>query len=169
MNATTADRLETSSRSAEGTDAGDREQRTSCWIAVAFLFYGIVATALLALNTPPFQVADEPIHFMRAAQIADGGFVGTRFAHTLPGGRAELTGGGSIDTALVAAARPFFAIQFHPELRAKRADWAPNIHWSSQRALVSFPTANYPPFFCLPTSAGILLGRKFDLSVVQTL
>jgi uncharacterized membrane protein len=169
MDATTADRPEASNQSAEGNATGDREQRTACWIAAAFVFYGLVATALFAINTPPFQVADEPLHFMRAAQIAEGDFVGTRFTRTLPNGKTELTGGGAIDPAIVAAATPFSAIQFHPEVRAKRADWAPNIHWSSQRALVSFPTANYPPIFYLPSSAGILLGREFNLTVVQTL
>ena len=169
MDATTADRIEASDRSAESDDAVERERRTARRIAAAFLLYGLVATALFGINTPPFQVADEPIHFMRAAQIAEGDLVGTRFAQTLPGGKTELTGGGSIDPALVAAATPFFALPFHPELRAKRADWAPNIHWSSKRALVSFPTANYPPFFYLPAAAGVLAGRELGLSVVQTL
>src|SRR5579863_1339356 len=111
MDATTADRPEASNRSAEGTDAVDREQRTARWIAAAFLFYGLVATALFAINTPPFQVADEPLHFMRAAQIAQGDFVGTRFTQTLPNGKIELTGGGAIDPAIVEAATPFSAIQ----------------------------------------------------------
>lgn len=170
MDATNADRTETSDRRpAEADDAVDNERRTASLIAAAFLFYGLVATALLGINTPPFQVADEPIHFMRAAQIAQGDFVGTRFTQNLPDGKTELTGGGTIDPALTAAATPFFTLPFHPELRVKRADSAPNIHRSSNRALVSFPTANYPPFFYLPSAAGILAGREFGLSVLQTL
>lgn len=106
---------------------------------------------------------------MRAAQIADGGLVGTRFAQILPDGRAVVTGGGLIDPALGKAAAPFNALMFHPELRAKQADWAPNVHWSGVRTFASFPTANYPPFFYLPSAAGILAGRVFGLSVVQTL
>lgn len=145
------------------------EQRTERYLAVAFLFYGLVATALLGINTPPFQVADEQIHFMRAEQIAEGEFVGTRFSQNLPGGKTEPTGGGTIDPALVDAAAPFFALPFHAELRAKRAEWAPNVHWSGKRSLVSFPTANYPPLFYLPSAAGILVGRELDLSVIYTL
>lgn len=138
-------------------------------IAAAFVLYGLTATFSFGLNIPPFQNADEPFHFMRAAQIADGEFVGTRFAQALPDGRTELTGGGAIDPALLEAAKPFAAIRFHPEVKAKRADWAPGVHWSDARALESFPTANYPPFFYLPSTAGILAGREFGLSVVQTL
>lgn len=168
MDDTNADRLETSHRSC-AEDFADREQRAARWSSVAFIFYGLIATAFFGINTPPFQVADEPIHFMRAAQIADGGFVGTRFAESLADGRTEVTGGGAIDPALARAAAPFNALAFHPELRAKQADWAPNVHWSGARALVSFPTANYPPFFYLPSAAGILAGREFGLSVVQSL
>ena len=76
------------------------------------------------------------------------------------GGKTEPTGSGTIDPALVDAAAPFFALPFHAELRAKRAEWAPNVHWSGKRSLVSFPTANYPPLFYLPSAAGILVGRE---------
>lgn len=106
---------------------------------------------------------------MRAEQIADGGFIGTRVALSLSGGRTELVGGGAIDPALNEAVAPFNTVIFHPALRVKQADWAPNIQWSGARAFAGFPTANYPPFFYLPSAAGILVGRKFDLSVVQTL
>ena len=138
-------------------------------MACAFIIYGLFATALLGLNTPPFQVADEVTHFMRAEQIADGGFIGTRFAQPLPDGRTNLTGGGAIDPALPAAAAPFNRLQFHPELKAKLADWAPDFHWSGNRTLASFANSNYPPFFYLPSAAGIVAGREFGLSVVQTL
>jgi uncharacterized membrane protein len=153
--------------SADQTEkSGQRAPRS---LAAAFVLYGLTATALLGINTPPFQVADEPKQFMRAAQIADGGLVGMRFAQSLPDGKTELTGGGAIDPALLRAAAPFYVLQFHPELKVKRSDWAPNVHWSGARAFASFQTANYPPFFYLPSAAGILVGRESDLSVVQTL
>ena len=161
--------FETSDRPHAGEDFPGREQRTARWIAAAFVLYGLIATALLGINTPPFQVADETMHFMRAAQIADGGFVGTRVPQFSPDHATGSAGGGAIDPALVEAAAPFNALAFHPELRAKQADWAPNVHWSGARAPVSFPTANYPPFFYLPSAAGIVAGRKLGLSVVQTL
>ncbi len=53
------------------------EGLTARWLAVAFVLYGLLATAFLAINMPPFQNPDEPTHFLRAAQVADGGLVGS--------------------------------------------------------------------------------------------
>ena len=46
-------------------------------IATAFVAYGLFAVMFLAFNLPPFQNPDEPGHFFRASQIADGGLTGT--------------------------------------------------------------------------------------------
>ena len=57
----------------------DEPLRQPRLLAAAFVLYGLAATAFLAINMPPFQNPDEPNHFLRAAQLADGGLVGTRF------------------------------------------------------------------------------------------
>lgn len=170
MDEANASGFEASDRINAGQVLPDRERRTARWMAMAFIFYGFIFIPLLGINTPPFQVADEPVHFMRAALIAEGGLVGTRFPQQLPNGKTVLTGGGAIDPAIIEALDPFNGIAFHPEVQAKRADWAPNIHWSSRRTFIGFPgPANYPPFFYLPATASILVGRGADLSVLQTL
>jgi len=43
-----------------------------------FLFFGIVYGVLILLITPPFQVPDEPNHFYRAYQVAEGRLVATK-------------------------------------------------------------------------------------------
>jgi hypothetical protein len=48
-------------------------------MAAVFLLYGFVAVGVLAIAMPPFQNPDEPNHFLRAAQVAHGGLIGSRF------------------------------------------------------------------------------------------
>ena len=43
-----------------------------------FLFFGIVYGVLILLITPPFQVPDEPNHFYRAYQVAEGRFIAAK-------------------------------------------------------------------------------------------
>jgi hypothetical protein len=55
------------------------EGLTARWMAAAFVLYGLLATAFLAINMPPFQNPDEPAHFLRAAQVAEAGWSGPGF------------------------------------------------------------------------------------------
>jgi uncharacterized membrane protein len=143
---------------------------TARWLAAVFVLYGLTATALLAVTMPPFQVADEQNHFLRAAQIADGTLIGTRALEIGTDGAPQTTAGGPVDPAIKQAFAAFDPIRWHPDVRAKRSDWATDVHWSNARAFADFPnTALYPPFFYLPSVIGIWAGRKAELSVVQTL
>ena len=155
----------------EGSLAGpSHERKKARWLAAAFVLYGLTAIGLLATNVPPFQVADEPAHFLRAAQVAQGGLIGVRRSVIAADGSTRDTAGGRVDPALDQAAAPFTALKFHPELRATHAYWDPNIHWSNTRDWQSFGmTANYPPLFYVPSAIGILSGRQAGLSVLQTL
>lgn len=38
-------------------------------LAVAFVFYGLLAVGILVINVPPFQIPDEHEHFVRAALV----------------------------------------------------------------------------------------------------
>ncbi len=146
------------------------EGRTAQWLAAAFVLFGLVATAFLAINTPPFQNPDEPAHFLGAAQIADGGLVATRFSMIEADGSQRVTAGGNADPALMAALTPFNSLIFHSDTRAVRSNWAPRIHWSDARTMTPFPnTALYPPLFYTPSAIGVLVGRVARMTVVQTL
>jgi uncharacterized membrane protein len=148
----------------------DAEQLKARWLAATFVLYGLIANGLLAINVPPFQVPDEPNHFLRAAQIADGDIIGTRFSVVGKNGMEQLTAGGLSDPAVLESARPFAGIGFHPNTKVARADWTPDVHWSKARTLTSFPnTVMYPPFFYLPSAVGVIVGRLANLSVLRTL
>ncbi|MBV8765148.1 MAG: DUF2142 domain-containing protein [Hyphomicrobiales bacterium] len=135
-------------------------------LASAFIVYGMVAIAFLAVNMPPFQNPDEPAHFLRAAQLADGAIVAFRFRN----GDSGLAAGGWADPELLAASDFHTLLAFHPEARATRANWASGVHWSENRVLAAFPgTALYPPFFYVPSAIGVLAGRLSGLSIVHTL
>ena len=149
--------------------SADRQDYHAQWMAAAFALYGLMAVSLLAINVPPFQVTDETSHFQRAAQVAQGDIIGTRFSDVGANGSPQVTAGGPLDPALIEAITPFNSVAFYPEVRATRRLWAPDIHWSDKLALQSFPTVNYPPFFYVPSAIGVLVGREAGLSVVETL
>jgi uncharacterized membrane protein len=139
-------------------------------IAIAFVFYGLLAVVFLAINMPPFQNPDELAHLLRAAQLADGALVGTRIKVTGPDGRQYLQGGGQSDRALLTAYAPFSPLIGQPGVKATRQDWAPQVHWSDVRIQGAFPnTAIYPPFFYIPSALGVLAGRMTRATVVQSL
>jgi uncharacterized membrane protein len=139
-------------------------------LATAFVLYGLVATAFLAINVPPFQNPDEFAHFLRAAQIADGSVVGSRFWMTEADGTPNLTAGGRVDPALVATYFRFNALGLNPDTRATRSLWSPPFCWSEAREMGIFPNSVlYPPFFYAPSAIGILVGHVARMTVTQTL
>ncbi len=183
----------------EPTHVLDAPRRQAHVLAAAFVLYGLVATVFLAVNMPPFQNPDEPSHFLRAAQVADGGLVGTRFLTTggagwsayygrgscgdplscvrgparrrsRADGSTHVTAGGWADPALMTAIAPFYVLPFHVDRRVTRANWEPRIYWSGERVMQSFfNTAIYPPFFYAPSAIGVLVGRTVGITVVETL
>ncbi len=143
---------------------------TSRRIAGIFFVFGLTAVMFLALNIPPFQNADEPAHFLRAMQLAEGKITGRRFINIDGDGTRTLSAGGKIDPAMWQAFQPFATLMFRPEVKANRSLWAPNVHWTNTTKWFGFPnTELYPPLFYLPSVAGVLLGRAVDLTVVRTL
>ena len=140
------------------------------WLAAAFVLYGLLATALLAVNVPPFQNPDEPTHFLRAVQIAQGTLLGSRFTLTDTDGSPLVLAGGPVDPAVAWALSPFESIPFHPGTHATRTMWEPGVHWSRRRANMSFGnTAVNPPVLYVPAAIGVLLGRATRMTVLQTL
>jgi uncharacterized membrane protein len=139
-------------------------------LAVAFGLYGLLATVLLAINMPPFQNPDEPAHLLRAAQLADGGLVGTRIAVTDLEGRHFFQAGGLSDPAVRQAQLPFDPLVGHRDQKTTRQNYSPQVHWSDSRTMTTFPnTAIYPPFFYIPSAAGVLLGRMAGATIVHSL
>ena len=152
------------------SDQGAFEDLAARGLALLFILYGLIATAFLTINMPPFQNPDEPAHFLRAVQIADGRWVGSRFSSTDAKGSPQVNAGDWVDAAVLTAMEPSSILPFHGDSRATRQTWAPGIVWSDKRAMIGFPnTVVYPPLFYIPSAIGVLCGRLTHLSVAQTL
>jgi uncharacterized membrane protein len=165
-----AGRLLVSTLYAAGRDRANLTNLTARVVAAVFIFYGVIAVGILAINVPPFQNPDEMQHFQRVAQIAHGELIAFRFSTLNAAGEEQVTAGGHVDSALLAAYEPFQKIPFHTDARVMRAYWSPGIRWSGTQALQRFPnTAMYPPFFYLPSALGVRLGEIAGLTVLQTL
>jgi hypothetical protein len=132
-----------------------------------FAVLALAAALFLAWNVPPFMGADEVQHFERAAIGAHGWPVGQRFVRN-----GRVASGGDVEEGLRIAARGFDHIPFHPERKANPADFAAAAagSWRGPTFAGNFSGASaYPPFFYLPASAAIVLGRMLGWSVVATL
>src|SRR5208283_183802 len=69
-----------------------------------FVVFAVPLVILLAIITPPFQVADELAHLQRADEIGHGEIISERLGGTIDGGWIEL---GSL----------YQAMPFHPEVK----------------------------------------------------
>ena len=133
-------------------------------LPIIYLTFAFPVVLVQVFATPPFQVADEENHFMRALQIADGHLIARRLSDT--------AAGGDLDSAAVYAAHTFDDLKFHPEnkLRAGLFDRIANLQWGvAGKAPASFGnTAIYPAFFYVPASLGIKLGKISGLSILES-
>lgn len=114
-------------------------------ILLAFgLFFGLIFLFL----TPPFQVADEGVHFFRAYQTAQGELVDP-----------------TIPSSAVATAAKFNHLPFHPEQKTSFVEifsllGLPLEPQNTQK----IPSIAYPPLAYLPQALGIRIGIFFELS-----
>jgi len=127
----------------------------------AFLSIGLWFGILFLLIIPPFQVPDEPNHFLHSYQIAEGRFVAEK--------RDNGTGG-LIPKSLIDSVTPWNDIPFHPEKKAEEQRFIQTFSISLQekeRVFWNFAnTALYSPVPYLPQALGISLGKAFNLSPV---
>lgn len=134
------------------------------WIRPDIVFLAVAPLMGLAclVLTPPFQVADEPDHFFRIVQVAEGGWVGER---------RGTESGGEIPSALVAMRDHF--VDGDPAsgaVRWDRAKWAgvkslltQRVDWRP-RQFVDFRTKTlYAPVAYLPQVAGVWAAQALNL------
>ncbi|MCG4272260.1 DUF2142 domain-containing protein [Acetobacter senegalensis] len=131
------------------------------WIYGIFM---LIAGLECVVLTPPFQVADELNHFMRAVQIAEGGVIGTRLSAT--------QSGGVLPSPLFPMAQSFDYLKFNP---AKKVDLgglaqAYMTPWSGKTEFVEYPnTAFYPPSSYGGVVLGIWLGDALGVRPLTSL
>ncbi len=137
-------------------------------IPYLFLCVALPAVLLLCFLVPPMQSVDESRHFVRAVQIAQGGWLPEIDAKT---GRV----GGIIPTAVAEFVRHWMNTEFlrsEDALHTIRERMSALEHDSQAQApiyrekFVEFPSAGiYPPALYLPQSAGISTARFFSTKI----
>jgi uncharacterized membrane protein len=132
----------------------------------AFAVIAFIFGNALVLIIPPFQVADEPFHFLRAYQITDGVFISRQLD-------ARGVAMGEFPVSLYQVWLPFSHIGFNPSAKASlqvirdalRIPLNPN-----QRMRITIPsTAYYSPVCYLPQCLGIGLGRALGVGPLAML
>lgn len=122
-------------------------------LAHAFALAAVVFGMAIALLTPPFQVADEPGHFLRAYQISEG---------QLRGVWRDGFGGGDMPISLLGIGAPFGNLWFHPHGKTSRQIILQALHRRikpNHHQYLEFPGALYCPIVYAPQATGIALAR----------
>lgn len=118
-----------------------------------FAFFALLFGLAFALITPPLSTPDEHNHFMRAYQIADGGFLSNK---------QETGTGGQIPISFLQLAQSVepFTLQ--------KVGLLDNIDTNDQNsAFFKFEnTALYSPIAYAPQAIGIFLGKVFDAPII---
>ncbi|MGF1275677.1 DUF2142 domain-containing protein [Acetobacter pasteurianus] len=125
--------------------------------------FAIVTGLFCIVLAPPFQVADEPNHFMRAVQIANGGLVGIR--------RSPLESGAMLPESVPIVAGSFDKLKFAPQEKVTpdMITQAMMVRWPSARIFVGLPnTVLYPPTSYIGAASGIIWGRFLHSSILGT-
>jgi len=134
------------------------------WIRpeIVFLAFAPIMGLACLILTPPFQVADEPSHFFRIVQIAEGGIVGERRG-------AE--SGGEIPAGLISMAEHFVdGNAASGEVRWDRNKWASVKPYLAQRSDLSERRfldfrnmTRYAPVVYLPQVVGVWTAKALNL------
>jgi uncharacterized membrane protein len=134
----------------------DEKDLSSCFFRWWRPLYGVALMVFLVL-TPPFQVPDEPNHFLRVCQLAQGQWRPTITAEAVGG---ELPAAlDEMRTLLKTNIAFHWKHKFDPSLLQKawffRADW-------NHRQFYAFPnTAIYTPVAYIPHIVGVRLAQLF--------
>lgn len=127
-------------------------------LALMFVLVALPTGALLALLTPPGQVADEPAHVLRAESLLHGQLIGRRAPYVMPDGIERLMGGVDADAALLSVMEgPGW-----PKLDRARIDRLRAIGWQGTRQFYQVPNvAIYMPVFYVPSALGIAAAKLY--------
>ncbi len=131
--------------------------------ASVFAWVALLIGALLVALTPPFQVPDEPNHFYRAYQVAEGGLIPQRTSTSV---------GGVLPRSLGEMADEVMGrVPFNPAVKQDLSVWAHAFEIPlrpDDRTETIFPnTALSGPIAYLPQSLGIAFGRLLGASALM--
>lgn len=132
-------------------------------LACFYAAYLLIAGGICVFMTPPFQVADEPNHFMRAVQIAQGEI----FMHR----RSPTDVGSYLPQSIASLNQPFDHIAGHSDAKvtASAFNQAFQLKWASPPVFVNLPnTALYPPSSYLGSVLAIKIARHLNILPLAT-
>jgi uncharacterized membrane protein len=126
-----------------------------------YLVFGVAAGLIFIFLTPPFMVPDEPNHFYRAWQVADGNMISQKHDRRV---------GGQLPASLALFVNPFLPQIWSKEKRLSAGDYEVISHIEINTEVREFYDFNnsalYSPVCYLPQAAGILLARLFTDRVI---
>lgn len=129
-----------------------------------FLVFTIFFGLLFVFLFPPFQVIDEPSHFFRAYQIAQGDIIGSK--------KDKLTGG-ALPAQVVNAPNSYARMISNYSEKADLRDIGNDVFLNLNRNKKEFTAFNntvvYPPFTYLPQAFGIKVSMIFNTPPVISL
>ena len=140
-------------------------------IATAFVALSLVFGTLFAFLTPPFQVPDEPSHYLRAYAISEGSFRVRLYdrapAQPLPENlllfATELVGSRTGDQRqLITVGEIRHALRYRLQPEKRVLELVPH----EKADPVAFTAGGYPPLLYLPAAAGHTIGRALDLPLL---
>ena len=131
-----------------------------------FLYLGIPLCGLFLFLTPPWQVADEQVHFLRAYHLSQGHLKAHKLNDQMVGGLMPASIPPAFDELLI-------PVMHRPEAKLKPAQILKHLHQplrGRETVFLNFhSTALYPPVAYLPQSVALLFGRLIGLSPVALL
>jgi uncharacterized membrane protein len=130
-----------------------------------FITVALTFGLIFAIITPPFQTADETVHFLRAYQVSQFNFVPDQVGQAAGGYLPQSVG----DTIVYTMTRP--NVHYNP---SQKYNIYKTFHAASFKTqpnktkLYDFSsTSYYPPMSYLPQASGILLARTINLPPVD--
>lgn len=139
-----------------------------------FLAIATIFGCLFAIVTPPFQAADEYLHFYRAFQITEGQWIARQQSGDCYGYsryfEKETCLGGKLPKSLLKTVRESSSVdlRFHPERKQKIRDIiaVSKVSLKSEdRIFIKFNTTGlHAPIPYLPQAIGIAIGKALNLS-----
>lgn len=132
-------------------------------LACFYAFYLVIAGTLCLFMTPPFQVPDEPNHFLRALQIEQGDV----FVHR----RSPTEVGEFLPQSLLDMSNTFYGMPLHANASVTADDFCKAFHlkWDSAPVFVNlWNTSIYPPSSYIGSIAAISIARHIHVTPLAT-
>lgn len=128
-----------------------------------YVFFALITGMFCVILTPPFQVADEPAHFMRVLEIADNELVGVKYS--------RLASGTMLSQSVPVLEGIFdkLALSHQSKVTPEMLAQAMAVPWSGNKVSVGLSnTVIYPPTSYIGAVGGVWWARFLHSSLLGT-